>query len=219
MLRDTERQITSLPLGDAFVGQVVLSPQASGDLLAWLIREISDARLVGGSSLYEKSVGAVVASPLLSVRSRFDAPGFAPVSSDGFVAPPVDVLCRGILMTLLPSQYGSRKTGLPHVPTGVGGWEMAAGDTPRGDVLSGVRRGALVSRLSMGRPAPSGDFAGVIKNGFAVLEGEVGAAVSGTMIVGNMGRMLRDVESVSEERIDTGSTLLPWLRIADVHFS
>jgi PmbA protein len=31
--------------------------------------------------------------------------------------------------------------------------------------------------------------------------------------------MLRDVNAVSRERLDTGATLLPWLRIGGLHFS
>ena len=39
------------------------------------------------------------------------------------------------------------------------------------------------------------------------------------MINGNMAQMLRDVLAVSAERQDTGDTLLPWLRMAGLHFS
>jgi hypothetical protein len=31
--------------------------------------------------------------------------------------------------------------------------------------------------------------------------------------------MLRDVSAVSAQRLDTGSELLPWLRIEGLHFS
>jgi PmbA protein len=79
---------------------------------------------------------------LLTLRSRFDAPGIAALSADGFATPSVEVLRRGVLTTLTPSLYGSLKTGLPHVPTASGGWELAAGDTPRADIVSGTARGA-----------------------------------------------------------------------------
>ena len=122
-------------------------------------------------------------------------------------------------MTLTPSLYGSRKTGLPHVPTASGGWEIEAGESSRSQMLGAVTRGALVGRLSMGRPAPNGDFAGVIKNSFAISDGAIGPALSESMISGNVARMLLDVVAVSRERIDTGSRLLPWLRIGHLHFS
>ena len=47
----------------------------------------------------------------------------------------------------------------------------------------------------------------------------VGPALSETMISGNIARMLQDVTAVSSERLDTGVLLVPWLRIAGLHFS
>ena len=219
MMRDTEQQIVTQPLGGRFVGEVVLTPRAVADLLTWLHGQIGDVQLIAGSSLYRDRVGERIASPLLTLTSRFDAPGVAAVSADAFLTPPVEVLRDGVLKTLTPSLYGSRKTGLPHVPTAAGGWDVAAGATPRAQLVAGVARGAIVGRLSMGAPAPNGDFSGVIKNSFAVVDGQVGAALTETMISGNIAQMLHDVVAVSRERLDTGPLLLPWLRIGGLHFS
>jgi PmbA protein len=219
MLRDTEQQIHTRPVGGKFVGEVVFTPMAVSDLLSWLQGQIGDVQLIAGSSLYRDRVGQAIASPLLSLRSRFDAPGVAALSADAFVAPPVEVLRDGVLMTLTPSLYGSRKTGLRHVPTAAGGWEIAAGELSRAQLVSAVPRGALVGRLSMGMPASNGDFSGVIKNSFLIEGGVVGPALSETMISGNMAQMLRDVAGVSRERLDLGALLLPWLRISGLHFS
>ena len=103
------------------------------------------------------------------------------------------LLREGRLLTLTPSLYGSRKTG--------------------------VQRGAVVGRLSMGMPAANGNFSGVIKNSFLIEGGQAGAALSEVMISGNMTQMLRDVLAVSAERQVIGDTLLPWLRMAGLHFS
>jgi PmbA protein len=219
MMRETERQIRTEPLGGKFTGDVVLTPNAVASLLAWLLGQLGDTQLIAGSSLYKDSVGQPIASPLLSLRSRFDAPGVAAVSADGFVAPPVEVLRAGELRTLTPTLYGSRKTGLPHVPVAAAGWEFDAGETPRDQLLAGVARGALVGRFSMGNPAANGDFSGVIKNTFGIEGGVVGPALAETMVSGNMAQMLRDIVAVSRERIDSGGLALPWLRIANLHFS
>jgi PmbA protein len=219
MMRDTSQQIDTQPIGGKFVGEVVLTPQAVGDLLAWLLGQLGDAQLIAGSSLYRDRVEQAIASPLLGLRSRFDGPGVVAVSADACHAPPVEVLRAGRLQTLLPSLYGSRKTGLAHVPTPGAGWEMAAGATPLGELVGAVGRGAIVGRLSMGVPAANGDFSSVIKNSFRIDGGVVGPALSEAMISGNMARMLNDVLAVSIERLDTGSTVLPWLRIGGLHFS
>lgn len=219
MLRDTSQQIHTQPIAGNFVGEVLLTPPAVADLLAWLQGQLSDMQLINGSSLYRDQVGAQIASPLLSLRSRFDAPGVAAISGDAFATPPLEVLREGRLLTLTPSLYASRKTGLPHVPVAGSGWEIAAGQTSRAELLGAMPRGAVVGRLSMGNPAPNGDFSGVIKNSFGVQDGLIGPALSEVMITGNIATMLREVKAVSRERIDTGALLLPWLRIAGLHFS
>lgn len=218
MLRDLERQIHTRPFAGKFVGDVVLTPAAVADFVNWFLGQLCDAPLIAGSSLYRDRVGEAVGSPLLTLRSRFEAPGLTPLTADAFVAPPVEVLARGVLRTLTPSLYGSLKTGLPHVPT-ASGWELEAGETPRSDLIAGTGRGALVGRLSMGTPQSNGDFSGIIKNSFAIEGGKLGHALSETMIAGNVAQMLREVRGVSRERIDTGAWLLPWLRIGGLHFS
>lgn len=219
MLRSAERQVRARPVGAPFVGDVVLAPNAVNDLIDWLLGQLGDAKLIAGTSLYRNKAGQSIASPLLTLKSRFAAPGVAAVSGDAFVTPPIDVLRAGELRCVLPTLYGSRKTGLPHVPVANGGWELAAGTMTKSQLIEGVKRGALVSRLSMGMPASNGDFSGVIKNSFVIDSGRLGDALSETMISGNVSRMLSDVDGVSVERIDSGSTLLPWVRVPGLHFS
>lgn len=219
IFRDLARQVRTRALDAGFVGDVVLTPAAAQSLFAWLRAQLSDLQLIAGTSLYRDRVGEVVTSPLLSLASRFDAPGVAPLSADAFVAPPVELLREGRLRTLIPGLYASRKTGIAHVPVAAGGWAVAAGDTPLASLIGGVGRGAIVGRLSMGNPAANGDFSGVIKNSFLIDRGEVGSALSEVMIAGNVAQMLRDVVALSRERLDTGTSCMPWVRVAGLHFS
>lgn len=220
MMRAAEQQMRARPIAAKFEGEVVLTPQAVDDLVRWLLGQLADLALISGNSLYLERVGSRIASPLLTLRSRFDAPGVAAISADAFATPPVDILRAGQLMSLTPSLYASRKTGLRHVPVAAeGGWDLAAGQTPLAAMLAGVQQGALVGRLSMGRPAANGDFSGVIKNSFSLEGGALGPALSETMISGNVARMLHEVLDVSSERIDSGALRAPWLRIGGLHFS
>jgi PmbA protein len=196
----------------------VFTPNAVADLLGWLLGQLSDTQLIAGSSLYRESVNQAIASPLLTVRSRFDAPGVAAISADAFATPPVTLVEAGELRALTPTLYGSRKTGIAHVPT-ASGWDVATGETALADVVAGVQRGAIVGRLSMGMPAANGNFSGVIKNSFAIEGGEPRQALAETMISGNMAQMLKDIVAVSREAIDSGALRLPWIRIANLHFS
>jgi len=218
MLKETVDQIETLPLGGNFVGEVILAPTAVEDLLGWLLGQVSDMALISDGSVYKESVGEVIASPLLTIRSCFDAPGHAAYTADGFLAPSMELVKEGCLTALLPSYYGSRKTGLAHTPSS-SGWSIDTGDIAKEDLIGSVRQGALVSRLSMGSPGANGDFSGVIKNSFIIKDGVVGSALSESMISGNMAQMLRDISGVSKEHLDLGSENFPWIRIPNLHFS
>ena len=218
MLRETELQIDTLGIGGNFVGDIILAPTAVGDLLDWLLGQLSDFALIAGASIFRNRVGEAIASPLVSVKSRFDGPGRAAYTGDGFVAPPLTLVDAGRLTSLLPGLYGSRKTGIAHTPTG-SGWVITPGSTPKRDLIAGIDRGALVNRLSMGSPAPNGDFSGVIKNSFLIDGGEVANALSETMIAGNMADMLMNVVGISSEHLDFGGEDYPWISIAKLHFS
>ena len=218
MLRDTCLQIGARPFAGELEGQVVLGPRAVADLVAWLLSQLGDLQLIHGNSLYRERVGLPIASSLVGLRSRFDAPGIAAVSPDACVARPIELIRGGCLLALIPSLYGSRKTGLRHVPTSASGWELAAGDTALSDLVAGVATGALVGRLSMGLPAGNGDFSAVIKNSFEIVDGRLGAALSDTMISANVAHMLHDISGISRERIDSGELLAPWLRIDGIQF-
>lgn len=219
MMRDLTRQTAPQPLGDKFVGEVLLTPMAVCSLLEWLLAQVGDAHLIAGSSVLREQVGALVASPLLTLRSRFDAPGVVGLSADAFAARPVNLLQQGRLTTVLPTLYGSRKTGLPHHPCAAAGWALDAGETALADMPGAVQRGAWVGRLSMGMPAANGDFSGVIKNSFIIEGGVIGRALSETMVSGNIAHMLRDVLAVSRERVDFGAHCVPWLRVGGLKFS
>ncbi len=218
MLRDTERQIHTRALEGNFVGDIILAPTAVGDLLGWLLGQLSDSALISDSSIFKTSVGETVACELLNIRSRFDAPGSAAYTADAFIAEPLTLIDSGKLTTLLPSFYGSRKTGIPHRPVS-SGWAIDPGETPRDKLISDIKRGALVNRLSMGSPSPNGDFSGVIKNSFLIEKGSTTDALSETMISGNMASMLKDIVDISSEHLDLGGADFPWIRVANLHFS
>jgi PmbA protein len=217
-MQDMQRMVRTRPWGAKATGDVVLAPQAVEDLLGWLLGQLGDAQLIAGSSLYRERVGQAIAAPAFTLKSRFDAPGVAAVSADGFVALPVTLVEQGVLRHLAPTLYGSRKTGIAHRPLSTG-WDVEPGTQDLPTLIGGVRRGALVGRFSMGLPAANGDFSAVIKNSFAIENGEIGQALAETMITGNVAQMLRDITGISRERLDGEGTRLPWIRVAGLHFS
>ncbi|ALO45302.1 metallopeptidase TldD-related protein [Pseudohongiella spirulinae] len=201
-----------------FIGDVILTPMAVMDLIGWLTDQLGDVALLSQASVYQKSVGEMIAAPTLTLRNNPQGAGQSPINGEGFIVQPVTVIDAGRLQCQLPSYYGSRKLKLPHTPAG-GAWRMDAGDVSRADMQASVERGALVGRLSMGSPAPNGDFSGVIKNSFLLENGQRTKALSETMITGNVAQMLLDIAAISQEVSDFGGYQLPWLKISGLRFS
>ena len=102
MLQALVPHIDAIPIGSRFQGAVVLTPPAVASLLGWLLGQLADQALIDGSSVYRQRVGEPVTSGVLTLRSRFDAPGVAPLSADGFVAAPVELITSGRLDLLTP---------------------------------------------------------------------------------------------------------------------
>jgi PmbA protein len=227
MLRSLEQQIKTQKLAAAFTGQAIFTPAAVADILGWLIRQISDAALISGASVFKDKTGQPVASELLTIRSRYDGPAVMPVSEDGFACPATTVVSQGVLSCLLASLYGSKKLGLPHTPTPFNpamygppqGYEILPGKSSLQSMINQCKAGVFVARLSMGAPGIDGEFSGVVKNSFVIENGQLGTALAETMIAGNMLRVLTNITAISQERIDLGGLLLPWMTVGDMQFS
>lgn len=218
MMRETEQQIYTGSFDGNFVGDILLAPTAVSSLLGWLLSQVRDFALIADASVFKNRVGEKIASDKLTLRSQFDAPGHVAYTEDGFIAEPLTLVENGVLNFLLPSHYGSRKTGISHVPNS-SGWSVDTGPAGRDELISEIPKGALVNRLSMGSPGPNGDFSGVIKNSFAISDGKLGQALSETMIAGNMAEMLNNIVDISTEHLDLGGQDFPWIRISGLNFS
>ncbi|MDO3386897.1 TldD/PmbA family protein [Gilvimarinus sp. SDUM040013] len=218
LMANSARETRTEMIGEKFTGDVVLMPMAVMDLVGWLTRQLGDAALLSHASVYQNAVGECIATPALSIRNNPQGAGQPPFNGEGFVIQPVTLLDQGKLTCQLPSYIGSRKLGIPYTPF-AGGWCIDGGDVSRADMLAGVEHGALVGRLSMGSPAPNGDFSGVIKNSFLLESGKQTKALSETMITGNVAQMLQDIQAISREVTDFGGSQLPWLKISGLRFS
>jgi len=205
-------------IDEKFTGDVVLMPMAVMDLIGWLTSQLGDGALISQTSVYQNAVSEMIGAPSLSIRNHPQGAGQAPFNAEGFVVEPVTLIDAGRLTCQLPSYYGSRKLGITYTPSG-NSWCIDAGNLSRAEMQKSTQRGALVGRLSMGSPAPNGDFSGVIKNSFLLENGERTKALSETMITGNVAQMLKDIEAISTEVSDFGGSQLPWLKIGGLRFS
>jgi PmbA protein len=190
MMANSVQETHTEMIAEKFTGDVILTPMAVMDVIGWLMGQIGDFALLSQASVYQRAVGELIAAPALTLRNNPQGAGQSPFNGEGFVIEPVTLIDAGRLSCQLPSYYGSRKLKIPHVPAG-DAWRIDAGNMLRADMQASVERGALVGRLSMGNPAPNGDFSGVIKNSFLLENGQRTKALSETMITGNVAQMLK----------------------------
>ena len=96
---------------------------------------------------------------------------------------------------------------------------MNGGNTSLSDMIKNVKKGLIMNRFSAGSPGVNGDVTGVAKNSFLIEDGKIVGAVSETMFSGNLTEMLLNVRAISEERINDGSSILPWVDFGGVTIS
>jgi PmbA protein len=222
LLRESVEQVETEAVRGKFTGDLIMTPEALDDLLAFVARSLSDGAMISGTSLFKDKLHEEIASPLLTLRStpRNDqlAEGYA-ITRDGYEALDATIIHRGTLQSFLLSLYGARKTGKPMAVNNGGCYVVDPGETSLEDGIRRVERGVLMVRFSGGNPAENGDFSGVAKNSYYVEDGAVRHPIRETMLSGNLADVLRSVRWVSRERVNFGTSLLPWVCASGVTVS
>ena len=141
------------------------------------------------------------------------------VTGDGYKAEDLTIIVSGILQSFLLSLYGSKKTGLQRVSNSGGSLIIDTGDIPLEDMIQTVNEGVLLSRFSGGNPSDNGDFSGVAKNSFYIENGEVQYPISETMVSGNIVDMFQKVKHISNEEVNFGDEIFPWIQFGGITVS
>ncbi len=212
LLNNTANSVQTKSIPSKFIGDIIIMPDALGDFTDFLTRSISDRSIIAGTSLYRKKLGQQIASSLLTIKSLPLDPKLCRgyhFTSDGFKAQDLCILNKGVLNSHLLSQYGARKTGLARANNQGDSIVIEPGNTPLHEIISSVKEGVIVGRLSAAAPADKGDFSGVVKNSFYIRNGKLQYPLSETMISGNMARIFQDVTAVSKEVINFGHCRVP----------
>ena len=219
--------------GESFRGPIVLSPDA---VLEFLLPTLTGAMCADtvrkGRSPLASKVGQLVASPLLTLWEDGRLPG-GPSSSafdrEGMPVQRRQLVTSGVLNGFLYNHYEARAAGGNARSTGnaAGGVstlpmvgphrvEIDAGTVPLDKLVASGERAMWVGRYSGSTNAVTGDFSGVVKNGFLVENGER-RPVREVLIAGNVYELLTRISALSIERHDIGgSALLPAIRAEDV---
>ena len=219
-----EKQLDPISLEGKFSGPVVLAPMALLEIVLGTIMHnfVGDACMIEGTSIWKDKLGEQVADPRFNmsfepyrddvvIRNRHTAEGYA---TENF-----DLIRDGKLNSFCLSQYAANKTGKKRSGNGGSNLHVAAGDKTMEEIISGIEKGLLVMRFSGGQPAASGEFSGVAKNSFLVEGGKITAAISETMISGNVTDMLVNIRDISKDIANDGSNSLPFIAFDGITIS
>lgn len=216
--------------GESFRGDIILTPSAAASLLLGpLLTGLSAARVRRGQSPFGDKVGEQVAATGLHIYDEgLGLPGLAacPFDRDGAARSRRTLVDNGVLKGLLYSQYeataaqsestGSALGGASQAPyVGVAACSVAPGTTPLAE-LEQAQRCVIVPRFAGTTDHVTGDFSGVVKNGYLVENGER-RPIHETTIAGNVYDCLRAITGISRERDSLyGHHLLPSFRVTNI---
>ncbi len=223
LIKESGEQTVTKQIGEKFTGDIIITPFAMDAFLSYLESGyLSDQSLITKNSPFMDKINTQVASPMLTLHSR-PASGeiengyyFTP---DGYVAQNCTIIEKGMLKTYLLSLYGAKKTGLARAVNVGGAHVIDPGKETLSELIRSVKKGVLLGRFSGGRPNDNGDFSGVAKNSYYIENGEIKYPISETMIAGNVGGVFKDITAISSDRINFGSSILPWVKVAGITVS
>ena len=219
MFRQSTEQVQTKHLPGKFVGDLVIAPTCLSNFIGFLTARIGDGPMISGTSAYKDKLNEQVASDLLTLRSGPVSDEICSgywVTGDGYKAQNSTIIDKGRLNSYLLGLYGANKTGLSRAVNGGGCYIVEPGEHRFEQIINQVEQGILINRFSGGRPNDRGDFSGIAKNSYYIKDGKIQFPIRETTVSGNMIELLQSIQSVSSERLDSGSSVFPWVRVSGI---
>lgn len=228
-----ERVISSLGAKptESFEGPAILGPDVGRALLGGVISHaVNSDNVQKGMSRFGDQMGEEVASDCLSLMDDgLLKDGFSTSSFDreGLPHGSLTLIERGELKSFLFNTKTARKgkekstgnaSGDHRNPPSVGttNFVVEKGESRYEDMVSSIKHGIIVRRISAFPDVVSGDFSAVVKGGFLIEKGEIVRPVTDTMISGNVFEIMKNIEDVSIERETVLSYTFPHTKIGEV---
>ena len=222
LLQQSVEQLHTQNIANKFVGKLVVTPDCIGDFLRFITSDISDGKMISGNSLYKEKLHKSITHPKLTFHScpvsKEIVDGYF-ITNDGYVAENSTIVDKGILKTHLLGIYGANKLNKNRAVNDGGAYMVDAGDKSHSEIINNIDKGVLLARFSGGNPATNGDFSGVAKNSYYIENGNIKYPLSETMVSGNIREMFINIDEISSDRIDFGSSIFPWISFNGITIS
>lgn len=222
-LESAQNQLNLTSFAGKFDGTVLFTPDCFAQFVSYIVQNyVSASVILDGTSLWLDKIGQQVADPRITISMKSSDSRIVlgeSYTSDGFRTQDIDIIKDGILKNHLLSLYVANKTGKPVTKNSSFDLVVEAGDTSYEDIVKSIDRGLLVGGFSGGEPSTNGEFSGVAKNSYYIEGGKIKGAVSETMINGNLGEMIKNVNAISKEVVCDGSMVLPYVAVNGIVIS
>ncbi len=222
LLKQSSEQMTTQMLPQKMTGDIIITPDCLGEFIAYITGYLRDYDLITGISIFKDKYGQQIADDRLTLHSRPVCEELAEgyfFTHDGYEAHNSTIIEHGVLRTFLLSLYGAKKTGKSRAVNQGGAYVIEPGSISLEKMMATVRNGILLCRFSGGNPSDNGNFSGVAKNSYYIQDGTVQYPLSETMIAGNLKDLLMNIRHISQERVNFGNAIFPWIQVRGITIS
>lgn len=222
---------------EPFEGPAVFTPDALIGLVEVLVASATATQVQAGSSYLADRLGEQVAVPELTIiddGALNGEVGSASFDREGVSHRRVPIVEDGVFKTVLYDAFTANKEGLSSTGHATGSFRTApsisstnliidSGDYSIDEIISDIKVGVLIPRVSAFPDPVSGDFTGPIKGGQLIKDGEVTSTLKEITITGNLFEGLKNIEAISKERkalrYQESSMLAPYAKMSGMKFA
>lgn len=187
---------------------VVLEPAAVGELFEYFIGSLDRRAVDEGRSAFTGKLGQKLVSELITLTSDPKTTPMMPWDGEGIALAARTWVKAGVLESLAVSRSWAKQKKLE--PTGsYSGFELAPGQATRAQLLTGIKRGVLVTRFWYSNVVDPKTLAitALTRDGtFLIEDGVVTTPVKNFRINQSVIDALAGVDAVSAERASPGSS-------------
>jgi PmbA protein len=223
LLKQSEEHLQARSISEKFIGDVIITPRCLRDFLRFFTENyLSDPPLISGTSIFKDRLGEIIVSPSFSLCSDpynsnlVQGQAFTP---DGIETRNLKVIEEGVLKSFLLSFIGAKKTDNLPAPSNGGNLVVDPGSISLDEITGRTEKGILFCRYAGKYPDSRGDFSGIAKNSFLIEDGRIKHPLKETMVSGNLAELFSSIRAISRERINFGTSLLPWIASQGVTIS
>ncbi len=222
---------------EALAGPTILSPDCLVELLNAFVLAACASRIQDGASYLADRLGEQIAVPSLSIiddGSKESETGSASFDREGIPHRPHKIIDKGVFKGILYDAFTANKESLQSTGHARGTFrqaptisstniEIPAGSVSVDEMLGGIRKGILIPRISAFPDPVSGVFAGPVKGGQLIEDGELRHTLKEIQVTGNVFELLKNITAISKERLatryDNQTYLLPYVQVEGMSYS